>query len=663
MNLHSFRLKNFRRLKDVHIDLDPEISIFVGANNSGKTSATHALKKFVAGSKADFSFHDFSASCWSRFDALGDFVEGGGAEKPICPTISIDLWFAVQAADLHRVVDLLPGLEWASSLVGVRIELIPTDIERTVRDYRQAKAEAGTHSLPAVAEQPSYQPWPINLSDYLKELVSVEFELRYFVLDRARFDDDFRELDSYDPPRIVAEKGGQGASVIDRLMRVDLMDAQRYLSENSSGGRAEDLSRCLGRFYKRNLEQLGTDYGAMGALAGSQEKLNDHLAKVFGKTLQKLSMLGYPGLGNPKIEIKTTLNPSTILSSNDGARVYYALEGMDESGVELSLPDQYNGLGFKNLIYMVVELLDLDARWRQTPEDMAPLHVVIIEEPEAHMHAQLQQVFIREILALLAPTPEDSDIFKSQFLITTHSSHILYERGFQPIRYFRRGEKQQTEVINLSAYYRKSDKLNSDFLERYLKITHCDLFFADAAILVEGNVERLLMPLFISKAAQRLSASCLTILEVGGAYGHCFKSLIEYLGVTCLVVTDIDSVNPPAAVVAGQPAPETADDDEEESTAGKACAVNTPDAVTCNQTLIQWLPAKRIVADLLAASEAQRIQEATDQSRSCIRVCYQSERPAKWKAETQSLAGRTLEEAFALENLIWTKMRHERTWG
>lgn len=238
------------------------------------------------------------------------------------------------------------------------------------------------------------------------------------------------------------------------------------------------------------------------------------------------------------------------------------MDGVEGAATSLSLPDQYNGLGFKNLIYMVVELLDLHAQWRQIDQNRPPLHVVIIEEPEAHMHAQLQQVFIREILKLL-PKDGDGEYYRSQFIITTHSPHVLYERGFKPIRYFRRSG-HKTEVLNLSVFYQNSPHKKRDFLERYLKVTHCDLFFADAAVLVEGNVERLLMPLFIDSAAPRLTGSFLTILEVGGAYAYRFKSLIEFLGITCLVITDIDAVHPPTPAAGGGAA--NAENEEDDDT-------------------------------------------------------------------------------------------------
>ncbi|RJF84560.1 hypothetical protein D3877_08565 [Azospirillum cavernae] len=61
MHLHSYRLRNFRRLRDVHVELAANISIFVGANNSGKTSATQAMQMFLSGGKDAFSLYDFSS--------------------------------------------------------------------------------------------------------------------------------------------------------------------------------------------------------------------------------------------------------------------------------------------------------------------------------------------------------------------------------------------------------------------------------------------------------------------------------------------------------------------------------------------------------------------------------------------------------------------------
>jgi hypothetical protein len=310
---------------------------------------------------------------------------------------------------------------------------------------------------------------------------------------------------------------------------------------------------------------------------------------------------------------------------------------------------------------MVVELLDLHAQWLDIEENRPPLHLIFIEEPEAHLHTQLQQVFIRKVLDILSIEEDDAAHYRSQLVITTHSPHILYERGFRPIRYFRRcstAAGQSSEVLNLSAFYASTANPTRDFLERYLKLTHCDLFFADAAVLVEGNVERLLIPLMIEKAAPRLKSAYLSILEIGGAFGFRFRSLIEFLGITALIVTDIDSVigaPAPAAVDEGGALPEAEDIENAETGAGagSACMVHVVDAVTSNQTLIQWLPGKTTIAELLIATAAERTQLHPDGIRALVHVTYQTPTDVTWQGVTAAMAGRTLEETFALENLEW----------
>lgn len=652
MHIETLRIRNFRRLRDVRIDLASDISIFVGANNSGKTSASHAIQLFMSASRERFSIHDFSAESWAAMDAFGE-----GQDGAVLPAISLDIWFQVEAPDLHRVVDLLPSLAWEGNLVGMRIEFAASDPTMLLANFREARARAQANIRPGANGGADYHPSPRTLRDYLTDnqgdKLRREYELRYYVLDRAQFDPVFQPVAGYVPLLLTPEKGRGGKDILSSLLRVDFLHAQRHLSDAAGGSRAEDLSRCLSRFYERNLEKRGEDYDAIRALADSEAMLNDHLSRVFEPTLSRLGALGYPGLSNPRLLIKSALNPATIMGSHDGARVHYAL-GDPREGIEPpTLPDRYNGLGFKNLIYMVVELLDLHAQWMDIEENRPPLHLVFIEEPEAHLHAQLQQVFIRKVLDILAIEGDDRAHYSSQLVVTTHSPHILYERGFRPIRYFRRSSTavgQSSDVLNLSAFYAQTANPTRDFLERYLKLTHCDLFFADAAVLVEGNVERLLLPQMIATAAPRLQSAYLSILEIGGAFGHRFRTLIEFLGITALIVTDIDSVLAPADQAAEG---EVGDGDDDDVVAGSACMVHVADAVTSNQTLIQWLPAHRTIADLLAATSERRTQARLEEGHALIRVTYQSQVDVEWRGVSVPMTGRTLEEAFAFENLTW----------
>ena len=655
MHIESLRIRNFRRLQNVKIDLAENISIFVGANNSGKTSASHAIQLFTSASKDRFSIHDFSVSCWDSINSFGEGVAGS-----TMPAISIDLWFNVNEADLHRVVDLLPSLDWEGSLVGLRVEFAARDPDALAANFQEIR---GLARAAAGEGDEQYDPAPRTLRDYLEDHLNREFELRYYVLDHTQFSPDFQPLEACSPLLLTPDKGRTGREILGSLLRVDVLHAQRHLSDSAGGSRSEDLSRCLSRFYERNLEKRGHDHGAIRALSNSELLLNEHLRRVFEPTLARLSDLGYPGLANPRLLIKTALNPATIMSSHD-ARVHYALGEFREGFEQPTLPDQYNGLGFKNLIYMVVEILDLHARWIEIEDNRPPLHLVFIEEPEAHLHAQLQQVFIRKIQDILEIDEENRPFLSTQMVVTTHSSHILYEHGFQPIRYFRRISApggQSSEVLSLSKFYQSTENPTRDFLERYLRLTHCDLFFADAAVLVEGNVERLLLPEMIRKAAPRLQSTYLSILEVGGAFAHRFKTLIEFLGITTLIITDIDSVRGPEFLEGPEGDDNDAQEDDEEiddedfdnpARVGTACSVHTLNAITSNQTLRQWLPRLTSIDALLNAQPEQRTQARANTADALIRVTYQTRVMSEWNDERNTIAGRTLEEAFALQNLL-----------
>lgn len=644
MHLSKIRLRNFRRLEDVKIDLDQDISIFVGANNSGKTSVAHAMNFFVNAARDRVSFHDISACRWGDIDSFQ-----AGVVDASLPVLSLDLWFAVEQADLHRVLDLLPRLEWEGSQVGVRITFAPRNEDETLARFneRHQQAQDAVAGMEIPEGQKPYVAPPRSLREFLEGELGKEYEFRYFILDQAQFNDDLEPNEGYEPQELLREQGRTGKEIISSLIKVDFLHAQRHLSDSEGGSRAEELSRHLSRYYQRNLQRHEEHPNAIRVLAESEALLNEHLSQVFADTLERLAQLGYPGLTNPRLMIKSALNPATVMSSQEGAYVHYALN--DEG---LTLPDKYNGLGFKNLIYMVVELLDLHAQWVATEEKRPPLHLIFVEEPEAHLHAQLQQVFVNKVREILTAEDDAPNGFRTQLALTTHSPHILYERGFQPLRYFRRegaGTQQASTVLNLSAFYRMTGNPSRDFLERYLKLTHCDLFFADAAILVEGNVERLIMPQMIAKAAPGLRSCYLSVLEIGGAYAHRFRTLIEFLGITTLVVTDLDSVTAPVA------AEEREEADDEHAAYGQACTPEAPGAVTSNQMLEQWLPAKRRIEELLVADAAAKTMPGNAVGLGSVRVTYPCTVNLTRGDEHIERAGRTLEVAFAFDNLEWTQ--------
>lgn len=701
MKLQAYRLQNYRRLRDVVIELDDEISIFVGANNSGKTSAVQGLHSMVRGEVKKFELFDFSAALWAEIDAVGSLDPADEEAASRLPSILLDLWFRVGEDDLATAMSLLPSTEWDGKCVGIRVAFEPRDARELVRRFHELHEKASSAALAleakhktrnesaakmvadtGVAEGREYKPWPESLTKYLAKELKKEYAFSYYVLDERAFDG-YREKDhDYEPLPFGKELGG--AAILKSLVRVDFLRAQRHLDDPDAGSsdRAESLSRRLSRFYHRNLEKRADDHAALKALDTSERELNFHLEEVFSDTLKRLARLGYPGVNNPEIVIRAALDPTTVLGQD--AKVHYLIPG---AGIA-QLPDSYNGLGFKNLVYMVVELLDLHEQWKAEEDKRAPLHLLFIEEPEAHLHAQIQQVFIRNVLRLLEDANDHATLFHTQFVITTHSPHIIYERGFSPIRYFRRVSDKldhHTEVRNLSLF--KTDAADAparEFLQRYLKLTHCDLFFSDAVILVEGNVERLLLPAMIESAAKRLRSSALTILEVGGAFAHRFQELITFVGLTTLVITDIDSVSvklkAETATASGLVDGDDEDEDlksfelEEDDEAGadgkriskkrgSTCHAHVEGAVTCNQTLISWIPKKRSVRELWEVTTEQKTLPLAEGYSAEVRVAYQTKVAVTVGATTSLLCGRTLEEAFGLENAEWCQDEGNRAVG
>lgn len=222
------------------------------------------------------------------------------------------------------------------------------------------------------------------------------------------------------------------------------------------------------------------------------------MSQGFQPALKELGTLGYPGFYNPNIKITPQLKPTDGLDHNSALQ--YELDGCKDS----FLPETYNGLGYQNLIFMAFRLIRFRDSWLKIGKQKAsppagtnleypPIHLVLVEEPEAHLHPQAQQVFIKQAYKILTSRDEVKiGNLTTQLIISTHSSHITHECEFANLRYFRRiqpatGKVQSSKIINLSNVF-GGDKNTQQFVSRYIKLTHCDLILRRMRLfLIEGR--------------------------------------------------------------------------------------------------------------------------------------------------------------------------------
>lgn len=679
MRIAHLEIANFRKLYSVRIELTDETTLLVGANNSGKTSAIQALRRFLVKKGKGFKTQDFTLAHWSAIDGIGKAWEAATDDKPVelDPTLwapllpLLDIWLSVENNELHHVSSLLPSLDWAGGLLGVRLCLRPKDIEGLYREFRIAIQEV--HKLHQAAKEAENMGgggagkaemkltlWPVSLTDFLSRTLSQHLEMQSFLLDPDKLEN---PVNGQAKPQVVAEDAlPLDTDPLHALIRVNEINAQRGLGENDGAdidsestkdNDSQKLSDQLRTYYTKHLDPFQTpdvaDLAALQAIEAAQEAFDKRLHASFADAFTEVEGMGYPGVTDPKLKITSKLK--AVDGLNHDSAVSFEIQMVSKAGAAvpiLRLPESYNGLGYQNLISMIFRLMSFRDAWMRvgkaskssTESKIEPLHLVLVEEPEAHLHAQVQQVFINKAYKVLRDHDHlgENPALRTQLIVSTHSSHVAHEAKFASLRYFRRlpaGMGGSTvpisTVINLSSVFGEGDETER-FVTRYLRAHHADLFFADAAILVEGPAEKMLVPNFIREHYEFLTQCYITILEINGSHAHRLKPLIEELGLLTLVVTDLDA-------------------GEVVETKVKAAPVKRgANQKTNNNVLKSWVPMIVGVDDLLGATHEQKTHEGDQLF--AVRVAYQLpiSVPMNNSKENEEALPSTFEDALVFEN-------------
>lgn len=195
---------------------------------------------------------------------------------------------------------------------------------------------------------------------------------------------------------------------------------------------------------------------------------------------------------------------------------------------------EQNGLGFNNLIYMAVVLSELT----KNPE--ASYRSLIIEEPEAHLHPQLQAVLLGYLETIKAVEGEKP----VQLFVTSHSPNFASIADLDSLACLVDTEASVETFLPRTIAFEKGKR---EKLERYLDVTRAELFFARRVIFVEGAAELMLVSVLAEKCGHNLREHGVSLISVEGLNFDSFLPLFgaKALKIPVSIITDADPVVDP----------------------------------------------------------------------------------------------------------------------
>jgi len=531
MKITKIKVTNYRLLKDFELDLENELSLIIGKNNCGKTSLLSILDKFI-GSRKPFKFEDFNSDFK---DKLKNKIELGGELDYGGISLKLFIEYDDSENELSNIGNtVMMDLDPDNKIIVLAFEYKITNFQLLSVDYntfyvreKQKKKEDEKYKI-----KDFFYFMKKNHKDYFE---TSKKSVEYNHITKEENDKNFINLDK--------EKIS-----IENIINFKFIDAKRKVSNTEPEKSLSSLSAQIYKKTETNKEEQETVEKFHDALTQTDNLLDDVYENLFEEVIKEVKLFGGMQPNDSNIRITSTLQDKELLSSN--TTVMYSHDESHE------LPESYNGLGYMNLISMILEIKILINEFkRELAETPADINLLFIEEPEAHTHPQMQYIFIENIKELIGKKIDSNGISKNlQTIITTHSSHITSKSNFNDIKYFKREDNQiiAKNLKDLEAEYNndkdEKGRQHYKFLKQYLTLHRAELFFADKAIFIEGDTERILLPAMMKKIDQEdthikhtpLLSQNISIVEVG-AYAHIFEKFIDFIGVKSLIITDIDS--------------------------------------------------------------------------------------------------------------------------
>lgn len=202
------------------------------------------------------------------------------------------------------------------------------------------------------------------------------------------------------------------------------------------------------------------------------------------------------------------------------------------------------GLGYNNALFMATELVLL--------RDGEELSLLLVEEPEAHLHPQLQE---RVMDLLKEHSNEEQSEKRVQVIMTTHSPSLVSTARIEDMTLV-----HKAQTFPLAAGKTKLNRTDYSFLRRFIDATKANLFFARGVMMVEGPAEAILVPAIAEMCGRSFSKHGVSMVNVGHTGLYHYARILQREGagpeipIPVVCMTDRDIVPDVAKTYVAKPA-------------------------------------------------------------------------------------------------------------
>lgn len=448
MKIFKIQVENFRLLKFFSLDLEDELSLVIGKNNTGKTSILSVLDKFLNQSeKTKFHFDDFNIDFKKE---LNDMIMG---EEPIIEEAYVEKGIKMKLfiqytenCNLENVSRVMMDLDPDNNFIVLGFEYILSfdkyiKIRNNWHDFTIHEAEKQAEDK-FCKQKSLYDFLCQKHTDYFKLCrKTIEINKDTQVVNEANFIDLDKEMIS-----------------VKDIVSFKYISARREVANKEVD---KTLSMQTSKIYEKtetNSDQNKAVENFKDKLSETDDQLSGIYVDLFKEIIKKVGDFGGIKPNESEIEIISNLQHRELLKGN--TTVVYK---HDENN---KLPEHYNGLGYMNLICMIFEIEILIQEFKREKEKKpADINLLFIEEPEAHTHPQMQYVFIKNIKKLLKNGIQrvDGEKRNLQYIISTHSSHIVADSDFDDIKYLKKEGNNNVIAKNLKDLKKEYDEKTSQY--------------------------------------------------------------------------------------------------------------------------------------------------------------------------------------------------------